>query len=205
MSGKKELEDHGKLSDDELLQLFGNGDDKAYKIILERYQEDILNYLYRSTNGAEEYRDLAQDVFIELYQYRERVNKIRNFKSWIFVVAVNFSNRFHNENKKLQTVSLDDIDDHEEYLHKYHKDEFTEEIRDFDWENTPEEIVRIALEELSPKVRSVVLLRYQQNLDYEEIADKMDIPLGTVKSRLTAAREQMKRSILKEYKRKKKI
>lgn len=185
-----------ECSDAELLEKFSKGNTNAYVEVLERYEEPLINFLKKYTVCSEECRDIVQDTLFTLYKYKERTSEIKTLSTWLFSVSINNAKRRITRADIFDSLDEDKID--EQYLYKYHTDEFTEEADDFDARNISVEKLKAAFEKLEPHYKEAILLRIDQDMDYEQIAETLNISVGTVKSRINRAKEKL-RKLLEGY------
>ena len=175
----------------ELVRRARQGDLAAYDDLVRRYQERIYATLYHMTSNHEDANDLAQEAFIKAYQALKSFKGGSSFYTWVYRIAVNKTLNFLKQRKNRSQMSLNDLD--------------------FNVENDPDLVALVsdktprrdaALSELQEKLneamqtlseahRLVVTLHDIQGLSHEEIAKIMDCNIGTVRSRLFYARQQM--------------
>ncbi len=187
----------GRLEGD-LVSLARQGDLEAYDELVKRYQERIYATIYHMTANHEDANDIAQEAFIKAYQALKSFKGGSSFYTWLYRIAVNKAINFLKQRKNKHHYSLNDLD--------------------FNTENNPDLIALIsdktpfrnagltelqkklneALMKLSEPHRMVVILHDVQGLSHEEIADIMDCNIGTVRSRLFYARQQLQ-GFLAEY------
>ena len=175
-----------RVSDEELARRSQQGNNDAYALLVERYQRSIVNLVYRLVGDWQTALDLSQDVFLRVYQSLDHYDPQRPFKPWLYRVATNLVydhlRRQQRRHRILDTVQTtpDLVDEH---------------LTD------PEELalqgdIRRAVEEviaaLPPHYRTVVVLRYLEDMSYREIATALDMPIGTVKTHIHRARELMR-------------
>jgi RNA polymerase sigma-70 factor (ECF subfamily) len=187
-------------TDAALLEAVRGGDERAFERLVLRYKDRIYNYVLRMVRRREPAEDLTQEVFVRVFLAARTVRRHRSFAAWLYRVANNICVDEHRRRKheKALVGSLD-------APVRTETGEVTAEVPD-DTRN-PERLagkrelgraVWDAIEELPPKMRSVVLLFDMEGLSYEEIAEAVGCPVGTVKSRLFNARAQL-RERLREY------
>lgn len=186
----------------ELVILAQQGDMEAFETLILQHEKIVYNIAFRMMEGSEDVKDIAQEVFLKVYRNLGKFDGKSAFSTWIYRIAVNTCIDEIRKRKGKQTYSLDAELEEEEG--KYKK-QFADEG------HTPEESlmqkelqseVLAALETLSPEHKTVVVLRDIRGFTYEEIAEMTDMPLGTVKSRISRARIQLKEEFLKTWERK---
>jgi RNA polymerase sigma-70 factor (ECF subfamily) len=171
--------------DAELVQKHLSGDPEAFRLLYEKYGDRVFASAYRIVGEYHAAADLVQEVFVKIHGELRRFKFESKFSTWLFRVTVN-----HALNKSSEVAR------HARIHGKIGKDGRgdpggTKEGRPVDDE------VHRALQQLSPKLRTVISLRYLEGLSYEEIAEILEISIGTVKSRLFLAHETL-RPLLKD-------
>lgn len=185
-------------SDVELVKAARNGDMGAYDQLVQRYQERIYATVYHMTSNHEDANDLAQETFIKAYSALKSFKGDSSFYTWVYRIAVNKTINFLKQRKNKISLSLNDLD---------FNIENDPELVAFVSENTPRRDIALAelqgklnaaLQKLSDVHRMVVTLHDVQGLSHEEIAEIMDCNVGTVRSRLFYARQQLQ-AYLSDY------
>jgi RNA polymerase sigma-70 factor (ECF subfamily) len=175
-----------------------HGDLEAYDELIKRYQERIYATIYHMTSNHEDANDLAQDAFIKAFQALKSFKGGSSFYTWLYRIAVNKTINFLKQRKNRTHMSLNDMDFNAE-----HDPDLMALISD----NTPRRAAGLtelqkklneALLKLSEPHRMVVVLHDVQGQSHDEIAEIMDCNIGTVRSRLFYARQQMQ-SYLADY------
>jgi len=179
------------LSDEELLANYREtGDREYFSCLVSRYERELYTYLRRYLNDAEMAEDAFQAAFLQVHLKCEQFEAGRKFRPWLYAIATNQSIDAQRRNKRHRMISLDrnNGDDNQEVGALV--DMLVSGDDDpFDRVNAMErkEQMLTALEELPEHLRSVVHMVYYQGLKYREAADALNVPVGTVKSRLHAA------------------
>jgi len=167
------------------------GDLPAYDELVKRYQERIYATLYHMTSNHEDANDLAQEAFIKAYSALKSFKGGSSFYTWVYRIAVNKTINFLKQRKNKYQMSLDDLDFNAE-----HNPDLVALISD----KTPrrelnlaelQENLNAAMQKLSKPHRLVVTLHDVQGLSHEEIAKIIGCNIGTVRSRLFYARQQL--------------
>jgi RNA polymerase sigma-70 factor (ECF subfamily) len=167
------------------------GDLGAYDDLVRRYQERIYATLYHMTSNHEDANDLAQEAFIKAYQSLKSFKGDSSFFTWLYRIAVNRTINFLKQRKNRQAMSLNDVDfnaEHDPDLVALVSDRTPR--RDLNLAELQEKL-NAAMLKLSEVHRMVVTLHDIQGLAHEEIAKIMDCNVGTVRSRLFYARQQL--------------
>jgi len=167
-----------ELSDEALARRLQAGDVAAFDTLVERYQQVILNVAYRIVGDHDEAQDIAQDVFVKVYQHSVQFKPERRFFSWIYRIAINTALQTR---RQPATTSIDDLP---LPAHAPLPDELAERAEQ-------DRELHAALTCLSPHERAVIGLRYGADLSYEEIAATLEVPLGTVKTWLFRAKQRL--------------
>lgn len=172
-------------TDEELIERFQHGDLYAFDLIVKRYKNQLLNFIFRFLGNQEEAEDLVQETFLRVYKNRRAYRKVAKFSTWIYTIAGNLAKTELRKRKRRKIFSITDLG-YEEKDYEISDVAFSPE----DQVNglITEEIVQREIEGLSPKFREVIILRDIQELSYEEISKIVRIPLGTVKSRVNRGR-----------------
>ena len=179
----------GELSDSDVVQASLDGDLRAFGELVKRYDQRLLNFVYRTIGDRERGQDLVQETFVRVYRHLHRFDQSKKFSTWIYTIASNLAknelrNRSRNPLVLFQTLKKNWDADH----------------RPLEWEDTqykPDDLFRKrnlrakveqAVAHLPEHHRVVFVLREMEGKTYEEIADITGCNLGTVKSRLNRAR-----------------
>ena len=174
------------------------GDLAAYDDLVRRYQERIYATIYHMTSNHEDANDLAQETFIKAFQALKSFKGGSSFYTWIYRIAVNKTINFLKQRKNRSHMSLNDLDFNAE-----HDPDFVALVSD----KTPrreanlaelQEKLNEAMQKLSEPHRLVVALHDVQGLAHDEIAEIMECNIGTVRSRLFYARQQLQ-AYLSDY------
>jgi len=187
-----------EVPEDVLVHQARRGDLKSYDELVKRYQERIYATIYHMTSNHEDANDLAQDSFIKAFQALGSFKGGSSFYTWLYRIAVNKTINFLKQRKNRMHMSLNDLDFNAEHdpdlmaliSHKTpRRDAGLSELQ---------EKLNAALLKLSEPHRLVVVLHDVQGQSHEEIAKVMDCNIGTVRSRLFYARQQLQ-SELADY------
>src|SRR4051812_32595599 len=174
------------------------GDMAAYDDLVRRYQERIYATVYHMTSNHEDANDLAQESFIKAYQALKSFKGGSSFYTWIYRIAVNKTINFLKQRKNRAQMSLNDLDfnaEHDPDLVALISDKTPR--RDIGLSELQEKLNE-AMQKLSPVHRLVVTLHDVQGLSHEEIGKIIDCNIGTVRSRLFYARQQLQ-AYLSDY------
>lgn len=180
---------------EQLVQAFLAGDKQAFNRLVLLYQTKVYNLALNYVKSPEEANDLAQDIFVTVYKSLGNLRERNKFTSWLYQIAINHCrNRYKKLSRRgyFSNISLDD----EETFIQIVGDEGPEKT--LQQENTIR-IVRSAIDAMGETEKEILILRDLQELAYEEISAILDIPLGTVKSKLNRARSSLKDRLKKIY------
>ena len=178
-----------ELGDSAVVQAFLDGDQRAFGELVRRYDNRLVNFVYRTVGDRERAQDLVQETFVRVYRHLERFDQTKKFSTWIYTIASNLAknelrNRSRNPLVLFQAIKQNWDADH----------------RPLEWEDTqykPDDLYRKrflrekveeAVAQLPEHHRIVFVLRELEGKTYEEISDITGVNLGTVKSRLNRAR-----------------
>lgn len=177
------------ISDDELMCRFQQGDESGFQRLMERYQDRILNFVFRMVSDRHLAEDLTQEVFVRVYVNAGRYHPGSRFAPWVYRIASNLAINELRRRKRWRFVTIDSNpadDDRNVVTDLKDEDNADPETQVAQMEASRE--VSMALEKIPLKYRGPLILRELEGYDYEEIAQILDIPRGTVKSRLNRGR-----------------
>jgi len=175
------------LQDDHWVVLAVKGDEKAYSELTQKYQKPLYFHVRKMIRNSDFAEDLVQDIFLKAFKSLKNYKNDYAFSTWLYRIATNHTIDYLRK-KKLETLSIhaDDSDDTHATIQLADEDSFTDEpmIR-----RERKNKVHEAIGQLPEKYREVILKRHIEEKSYQEIAEDMDIPLGTVKAHIFRARE----------------
>lgn len=187
-----------KISDEELLKYYLKGDQEAIDVLIKRHQKSIYNLSFRFMGNSQDAWDATQETFIRLIKKANSFKGTSKFSTWIYRITCNVCKDILKKRKKTRAYSYE-----EQKLKKRaaSKDKFYEATdRILETEEIDE--IQNLLQKLPPKLKIVTVLNDIYNLKYKEISKVLNIPLGTVKSRVSRSREIL-RNFLKQKENKK--
>lgn len=170
-------------------------DQAAYHRLLEKYRRPVYGIVRRMIPDDEDARDLSQESFIRAFRNLNQFDPERRFSSWLFRIAHNLCID-HYRRRKLDTVPMVRRDNGEESTWDLPDTTPGPEVEFSDRERGRRLLA--AVESLPPAYRSVIILRHQQGLAYEEIAEVMELPLGTIKARIHRAHRLLKEKLVRQ-------
>ena len=175
------------LQDDHWVVLAVKGDEKAYSELTQKYQKPLYFHVRKMIRNHDFAEDLVQDIFLKAFKSLKNYKNDYALSTWLYRIATNHTIDYLRK-KKLETLSIhaDDSDDTHATIQLADEDSFTDEpmIR-----RERKNKVHEAIDQLPEKYREVILKRHIEEKSYQEIAEEMDIPLGTVKAHIFRARE----------------
>lgn len=190
--------DYHKLSDQEVVERARNGKESAFRELIRRYERPVFSLIFRLVRDRERAEDLAQDTFIKVLNALDRYDPSFKFSSWIFKIAHNTAlddlRRKHPE-----TLSIDGSP------HAATSDELEATVlTPVSVDETPEDFtssreigthIEEAIGRLRVEYRTAILLCHVEGRPYEEVARIMNVPLGTVKTYIHRARNELKKQL----------
>ncbi|MEO7539850.1 MAG: sigma-70 family RNA polymerase sigma factor [Pyrinomonadaceae bacterium] len=198
-SGKEALQPpmpEEKLSDHALIEAARSGDESAFAEIITRYRNQITNYLYRFLNDYDEAVDLAQETFIRVYFALDRYHTQFAFSTYIYRIATNLAISEIRRRKRRRLLSLTGLfqgeDDQEIEFQPPDKRKLAD-VEMIDDERS--RMIAKAISALPEKYRVPVILRDIDGRSYDEIAEIMELGLGTTKSRISRGRALLKEKL----------
>ena len=175
-----------------LIQRCLHGDQRAWDLIVKQYWRKVFNVAYKFVGKHEEAEDLAQDIFLKIFKSLDTFDRRANFQTWLISVSRNLCiDHYRSVRKERETIDRD-VD----------AGELTPAAKDPSPMAALEQrdrvvLLRQALSALPETLRTAVLMRDIQELSYQEIADRLRLPEGTVKSRINRGRTELARQIRK--------
>jgi len=189
-------EQEAALEDHRLLSGLQAGDETAYERLIERFQTPIYNLAYRLLNDPGEASDVLQEVFLKVFRNVENFRGESSLRTWMYRIAVNEANnrrRWLFRHRRGETGMLDNFDEadsREKPLMDSGETPF-----DFTMNREAQVLLEEALAEINPVFRAALVLREVEDMSYEEIADILEVSIGTVKSRIVRGREALRRNL----------
>lgn len=173
-----------QMDDSELIACARQGDRQAFGALVTRYQDRVVGMLYHMSGDAHLAEDAAQEAFIRVWLNLNNYKPQHSFRSWLYRIAANAA--LDSLRRERAPLVLDEA----LLADPQAGPELTVEARQ------KALAIRRAIAHLSPALRLVLVLREYQQLSYQEIAEALDIPTGTVMSRLNSARSQLRQELL---------
>lgn len=184
------------VSDWELIELFRKGNEEVFEEIVRRYQKKVYNTTYRMMGNHEDASDLAQEAFIRIYRNLRSFQGKSSFSTWLFTITTNVCrDELRKRQRRLQAQSLSEpvqFDDGE-VEREIADDSMAPEVMSLHREMQDE--IQAVIEQLPSEQKEAIILREFQGLSYEEIAEISGVAVGTIKSRISRARQSMKKEL----------
>ena len=187
--------DYKSLSDQDIVARARDGRESAYRELIERYQRPVFSLIYRLVRDREKAEDLAQETFIKVLNALDRYDPSFKFSSWIFKIAHNTA-LDHLRKKEPETLSI-----HGSPHARTSEEAEATAVTPVSTEESPEEYtssrelgvhIERALAQVRPEYRTAIILWHVEGRPYEEIAEVMGVPLGTVKTYIHRARNELR-------------
>ncbi len=177
---------------DQLIERCLAGDQAAWEAIVRQHWRKVFNVAYKFVGKHDEAEDLTQEIFLKLFKSLDTFDRRANFQTWLISVSRNLCiDHYRSVRKERETIDRDvdagDLSPAPSDTGLYAALEHT----------ARRELLRHALDELAPTLRSAVMLRDIHELSYQEIAERLGLPEGTVKSRINRGRLELARQIRK--------
>lgn len=178
-----------KKSDEALLAAYLEGDRPAFHELMDRYKNELLHFLTRFLGSRAAGEDVFQETFLQVHLSADTFDPARRFKPWLFTIAANKARDYHRKHNKRTSVSLSasigDEGEGQRFVDLLEADLPGPDVPILDAERS--RLVKAVMDAMPPHLREILLMSYFQRLSYNQIADSLEIPLGTVKSRLHTA------------------
>lgn len=186
----------GFLTENDLIKKCKKGSREAFNILFSRYQTQVVNIAYSMLSDREDAYDAAQETFVRVYRNIESFKEQSSFTTWLYRITTNVcSDMLRKRQRDTNVISIN---------------QFADENKDFDIKDDSPTIeenmelserqaaVRSAINELKEEYRAVITLCDIEGMSYDEISAVLDIPSGTVKSRINRARNSLKKILMKK-------
>ena len=179
-------------TDEELIARFQEGDEQAYVELVNRFRNRLMSFIYRYVNDMEQAEDIVQDALIKLYTHKHYYKNIAKFSTWIYTIAANLAKTELRKKNTRKVTYLSQMGPEERDYELPAVEPDTDELAQSEY---IENKIQAAIQKLPLHFRTVSILRDIQELSYEEISKIVDVPLGTVKSRINRARIQLQKEL----------
>jgi len=175
------MEDLGMLNEQELIQKAKKGDEDCFETLILSCKTKAYNIAFRYMGNEEDALDVLQESFIKIYRHLDKFNEHSRFDTWVYRIVVNTSNDLLRKNKKNQHEEiLVEVADHEPGLEEMYI------------QNEESCYILHCLNQLPDDQKEMLILRDINGFAYDEIAEMLNCSMGTVKSRISRARQKLK-------------
>ena len=187
---------YASITDEQLILRFQQGDVDCFEELVLRYKDPLLNFVFRYMKNRVESEDIVQETFLRVFKNKHYYKEIAKFSTWIYTIAGNLAKTELRQKKRRKALSISAI----------MKDDKDFEIPDSD--HNPEEevddnikgvLIHKAIDKLPSHFKEVILMRDVRGFAYEEIANIIKIPIGTVKSRVNRGRLRLQEDLYEIY------
>jgi RNA polymerase sigma-70 factor (ECF subfamily) len=182
--------------EERLLERLRKGDELAFETLIEQYEQPIFNLVVRLVDDSADAADVTQEVFLKVFRKVASFRGESSLKTWIYRIAVNEARnqrRWFSRHKR-QEVGLDPAPGEAQGYGDWLEDAGRSPY-DLTLDRETEELIENALRDVSQPFRAALVLREVEGLSYEEVAEILEISLGTVKSRILRGREALRKSL----------
>jgi len=188
-----------ELKDEDLIKEFQDNDTiGAYELLVKRYKDPLMNFVYRFVGDKDISSDIVQETMIKFYLNKNSYRSFAKFSTWIYTIAGNLAKNELKRRKRRVIFSLSPHDEDEKSIQVADKTFFSPEVQTDS--NIKNGLIQQALLKVKPVYREIVILRDVQGLSYEEIAEISGLSIGTVKSRINRGRSQLQKLLKNIYK-----
>jgi len=175
---------------DPLIERCLKGDQRAWDDIVRLYWRKVFNVAYKFVGRQDEAEDLTQDIFLKLFKSLKTFDRRANFSTWLISVSRNLCIDHYRSMRREHDVVTHDVD-----VVTLARPSVIDSPQAALEQRDRVALLRAALDKLAPSLRTAVMLRDIQELSYQEIAEKLGVPEGTVKSRINRGRAELSRQI----------
>ena len=181
------------MNDAQIVDKVLNGDTQAYELLILKYQNQIFYTAMNIIKNKEFAEDISQDAFLKGYEKLDSLQDKNHFFPWLKRITVNLALNHYERGKRIVDIETEDSDT--SYFDRITGGENPE---DFLIKDELKKYIRMFVDALPDRLRTVVMLREVEDMSYEEISELLNIPLGTVRSRLFNARQIIKERLIKQ-------
>jgi RNA polymerase sigma-70 factor (ECF subfamily) len=201
------MPNNNEVADNQLVLSAQKGDLEAFDVLISRYEKRVIGLCFRHLRQYEEACDLAQEVFIQVFHHLKSFKQQSSFSTWIYRVCLNAC---YNRQRYMRAKGRNRVDSLEGMLERREAGADTSQLMKAEGRtaldnlvrNEAAELVQEGLEALRDEFRKVIELVDLEGLHYEEVAAVLKIPVNTVRSRLSRARQALKKAVMRVQKRK---
>lgn len=180
------------ISDQEILLSLDGKDIGDFNILVNRYKNRLMNFVFRFVKDFDTSEDIVQETFMRVYRKRHEYKAIANFSTWIFTIAGNLAKSELRRRKRWKFFSIDGFGEEEKTFDI--PDSSMEPDRALSIINI-EKNLQVAIDSLQSKYKQALILRDVEGMSYQEISEIAGVPVGTVKSRVNRARLKVQKKL----------
>ena len=185
------------MTDVELINRFLDGNINAFNLLVKRWEKPIYNFIYKNVSNTCIAKDICQKTFIRVYMKLHKLKDVNKFSSWLYKIAINLCRDEQRKNKNKNYISCDQTENEENYTPiQLATDENTAPDKILDKKQI-ENLLKEQLQKIPEEQRVVIIMKQYQDLKFREIADILDEPINTVKSRLYYGLKALKNNFKK--------
>ena len=184
-----------RYSDEELIIRFQDGDEQAFVELVNRYRNRLMTFVCGYVFDIYKAEDLVQDTFVKLYTKKDYYKPIAKFSTWIYTIAGNIAKTELRRMKRRPEIPISRMGT---YVREYQFPSVEPERGETAQGHFTEKKIQMAIQKLPLHFRTVIILRDMQQISYKEISKIVNVPLGTVRSRINRARLKLQEA-LKEF------
>ena len=192
---KQEVQKKSRSSptDEVLIARFQDGDVYAFEQIVHRYKDPLINFIYHYLGNRVDAEDVVQETFLRVYKNKHLYRNIAKFSTWIYTIASNLAKTELRRRRRRKVFSISQMGYDDKDYDIPGSDLTPDRIIDGEMK---EKMIRDEIEALPVKFREVVVLRDIKEFSYEEISKILNIPIGTVKSRVNRGRIRLQKQLV---------
>ena len=179
-------------TDEELIAEFQAGDDRGFIELVDRYKDRLVNFVYSFLHDMTDAEDLVQETFLKVYKNKQAYREIAKFSTWIYTIAGNLARSELRKRKRRKTYTMSELSYEDNQFNAVDPGKDTEGIV---FNTYAGEEIHKAINNLNEPFKTIIILRDIQELSYEDISTILDIPMGTVKSRVNRERLKLQETL----------
>ena len=188
--------DYNSLTDEQLIFNFQKGDRKSYNLLVHRYRDKLIRYLYGFTGDLDDAEDLVQETFLKVYIKKDSYREIAKFSTWLYTIAGNLAKTDLRKIKRRKTGTFSSLKKSDG--REFEPPELIDDRKNNSVDENEEKIIKESLLELEEDFRNIIILRENQELSYDIISKILKLPLGTVKSRINRGKLKLREILIKK-------
>ncbi|PKQ70397.1 RNA polymerase sigma factor [Raineya orbicola] len=186
----------------ELIRKAQQGDHNAMTTLMKRYNKALYYVVLKIVRNVDDAEDITVETFVKAFQNLDKFRFEHPFSSWLFRIGTNHCIDFIRKKKRVEIISIDQFmkKTDEKKPDKEESNDFIDEAQNIEQNSIRSqqiEVLRLLISKLPTNYRKVLTLRYFEDMDYQQIAEELDIPMGTVKAQLFRAKELLNELIRK--------